>query len=620
MTVATIYPPSAMNGRDDLDIINPDDAPTLPELFAERVRRTPDAEAYRDYVKGEWCSYTWQDIQHQIWRWQIALTAEGLHAGDNIALRVSNCHYWPIIDIAALGLGLVIVPLYVRDRPDNAVYILEHADICFLILDDANMWQEMLESNKDLANNLLRIVLLNNKNKSVTNDNDKVIFANEWLPIESSDNNIIADEHHQSVQIAPNSLASIMYTSGTTGRPKGVMLSHKNVISNAYNSMHSICIFPHDVFLSFLPLSHTLERMAGYYLPMMAGATVVYSRSVLKLADDLKKIKPTAMVAVPRIFERIQSKIQAGLADAPAMRVALFKKAMTVGWRYFEYKQGRASWHPALLLHGLLDGIVGKKVRAAFGGNLRLAICGGAALSPSVSHTFISLGVTIVQGYGLTESSPVIAVGTIENNKPECIGMPIHGVEVRIGDKEELLARGANIMLGYWKNEAATRKTIDVDGWLHSGDQASIDADGFLRITGRLKEIIVLANGEKVPPVDIEAAICEDPLFAQALVLGEAKAFLAAIVVLEAETWRLYAEKNSLDADDISNDSINKLVINRISERMRAFPGYAKIRKVSLSLDVWSIENSKLTPTLKLKRAPICQSFAEEIANMYIGH
>ncbi|HIB85545.1 MAG TPA: long-chain fatty acid--CoA ligase, partial [Chromatiaceae bacterium] len=275
------------------------------------------------------------------------------------------------------------------------------------------------------------------------------------------------------------------------------------------------------------------------------------------------------------------------------------------------------------LLHGLLDTLVGRKIRQKLGGQLRFAISGGAPLPPAISQVFIGLGVNIVQGYGLTESSPVISVDTLEHNIPASIGLPLHGVEVKIGDKQELLARGPNIMQGYWKNPQATEAIIDQDGWLHTGDQARIDDAGFIYIIGRLKEIIVLANGEKVPPADMEAAITEDPVFEQCLVLGEQRAYLSALVVLEPTAWQTVAKQQGFDLSNpnvLQQEAVKNVLLERIQEHICHFPGYANIRQVTLTLEPWNVENGLLTPTMKLKRQQICQFLQQDINDMYVGH
>ena len=397
------------------------------------------------------------------------------------------------------------------------------------------------------------------------------------------------------------------------------MLSHYNMLSVAHAAVASVDCYVGEVFLSFLPLSHTLERTAGYYLPMMAGAIVAHARSVPQLAEDLVQVKPTEMMAVPRIFERVHGRIMEQLEKQPAIARSLFHATVRIGWRHFLRRQGRASWSPVLLIYPLLKKLVGDKVTAKLGGNIRYAICGGAALPFTVARTFIGLGLEILQGYGLTETSPIISVNRPGNNDPASVGEPCRGIEVRIGENDELVVKSPGIMLGYWNNHAATAEMIDPDGWLHTGDQARIEG-GRIYITGRIKDILVLSNGEKVPPVDMEAAICLDPLFDQALVLGEGKPSLSAVVVLNSDLWFGLAKELGLDPfvrDSLENERLHRKVLSRMQKQLHEFPGYAKIRHVILTLDPWTVEENLVTPTLKVKRAQVLERFADRIEALY---
>jgi long-chain acyl-CoA synthetase len=316
------------------------------------------------------------------------------------------------------------------------------------------------------------------------------------------------------------------------------MLSHHNMLSNAYFTLQSFDVTGADTFLSFLPLSHTLERTCGYYLSVMAGARVAYARSIPQLAEDLAAIRPTLLISVPRIYERVYGAIKAKLAEGPAVRRMLFELATEVGWTRFEHQQGRGPWRPGFVLWPLLKKLVADKILARLGGRLRAAVSGGAALPPDVARVFIGLGLPVLQGYGLTETSPVVSNNNIEDNVPASIGKPIHGVQVKIGEKNALLVKGPNVMLGYWENPEATRAMFTEDGWLNTGDTARMDGEGRLYITGRLKEIIVLSNGEKVPPVDMEAAIARDPFFEQVMVMAENEAVKKNRLALLSELLR----------------------------------------------------------------------------------
>ncbi len=591
-------------------------AGTLDGLLRERVKRTPEAIAYRDYnaQHANWRDYTWAQIDHQVARWQAALEKEGLTAGDSVAVMLRNSPEWVIFDQAAMGLGLVVVPLYTQDRPDNVAYIVKDSGCKVLLFGTHAQWQTFAEVRGQLST-LTRILTVAPLPDAGAPDDPRLRDIDHWLPAHGTETKHLSRNSDE--------LATIVYTSGTTGRPKGVMLSHTNILSNAYAGLQRLTVRADDSFLSFLPLSHTFERTCGYYLTMMCGATVSYSRGISQLGEDLQTIRPTMLISVPRIYERIWGAIRAKLDEGPPLRKKLFLLAVDVGYARFEHAQGRGPWKASFLLWPLLNALVASKVLARLGGRMRAAMSGGAALPPEISRVFIGLGLPVLQGYGLTETSPIACANGPSDNLPASVGTPVAGVQVKIGDNNALLIKGANIMMGYWNNEAATKAMIQSDGWLNSGDTARIDEKGHVFITGRIKEIIVMSNGEKLPPVDMENAILRDPLFEQIMLLGEAKPYLSVIAVLNAGHWKKLALDKGWNADDpetLHAEAVEKEITQRVGVQLKAFPGYAQVRRVTLSLEPWSVENGLLTPTLKLKRPKVMEKFNAEIDGMYAGH
>jgi long-chain acyl-CoA synthetase len=591
------------------DYISAEQAGTLYGLFQERLSRSPDHLAYRSYSAQtqDWYDTNWREVAQQVARWQQALSEEQLKPGDRVALNLRNCKEWVFFDQAAMGLGLVVVPLYPDDRPDNVAYILQDADVKCLFLQNANQWNRLQPSITD-EHHLSKVIICNHDDEVLTGP---AVYASDWLPASGELREWDADPHQ---------LASIIYTSGTTGKPKGVMLSHHNMLSVAAGSLQYFDILMDDLFLSFLPLSHTLERTAGYYLPIMAGASVAYSRGIPQLADDIMQVKPTILIAVPRIFERIYSRLQTQLSEKGSLSRLLFQTNVRIGWAHFNYRQGRLGWRPGFLALPLLNKLVANKVLTRLGGRMRLAVSGGAPLPDSAAKLFIGLGLNLLQGYGLTETSPVISVNEPANNYPGSVGRAIPGVAVKVGDNDELLARGPGNMLGYWNNHKATAQTIDAEGWLHTGDQARISQTGHIYITGRIKDILVLSNGEKVPPADIESAIQSDELFDQALLIGEGESYLSALLVLNSDKWFSLAKQLKLDAMDsesLSSKALQQFVVQRLRTLLHDFPAYAKIRRVSLTLEPWTVENGLLTPTMKVKRAKVIEHHQNDIRAMY---
>jgi long-chain acyl-CoA synthetase len=590
-------------------------ARTLDGLFIQRVQRSPHSLAYRSYDRKakQWQALTWAQMGEAVARWRHALSLEDLVAGDRVAILLRNSPTWVIFDQAALSLGLVMVPLYTDDRADAIAYILRDAAVKLLLVQDRGRWNRMAAALAELPD-LRRVVLLEAgvPSEPLGVMPDWLISVADWLPTEAPP--------LQQRQADPQSLASIVYTSGTTGRPKGVMLSHWNMLSIAHASLTVVDCYQQDSFLSFLPLSHTLERTAGYYLPIMAGASVAYARSIPQLAEDLQTIRPTAIIAVPRIFERVYARLNEQMKKRPAPARWLFRLAVKVGLRAFEHRMGRQAWSPVLLLWPLLQRLVGQQILAKLGGRLRVAISGGAALSPDIARLFLGLGLPILQGYGLTEASPVVSVNPLDNIKPESVGVPLRGIQVRIGKDDELLVKTPGMMLGYWNNHAATVSMIDPQGWLHTGDQARIDADGHIHIIGRIKDVLVLSNGEKIPPADMEMAIELDPLVEQVMVVGEGKPYLAALVVLNPDLWLGIADEYGLDpaqSTSLQDSRVQNELLRRIKFALRHFPGYAKIRRVALLLEPWTLDNGLLTPTLKVKRQEVLKYCAKAIQSLY---
>jgi long-chain acyl-CoA synthetase len=595
------------------DLISPEQAGTLDGLFLQRLRRTPDALAYRHYQRQneQWYELTWGDMERQVSRWRQALSGEALEAGDRVAILLRNCPEWVMFDQAALSLGLVVVPLYTDDRADAIAYILRDAAVKLLLVQDSGRWNRMADSVEDLPH-LQRVVVVEAARQPASGEDERVREARYWLPPRGEP---LVRRHAQ-----PDSLASIVYTSGTTGRPKGVMLSHHNMLSIAHGAITVVDCYQQDSFLSFLPLSHTLERTAGYYLPMMAGATVSFARSIPQLAEDLQTIRPTVIIAVPRIFERVYARVQDQLKNKSAFARMLFNLALQVGFKEFEYRMGRRSWFPSLLFYPLLRKLVCAKILEKLGGRLRVAVSGGAAISPEIARVFLGLGLPMLQGYGLTETSPVISVNPMHNIKPESVGVPLRGVSVSIGEDQELLVKTPGMMLGYWNNHAATAEIIDQEGWLHTGDQARIDGEGHIYITGRIKDILVLSNGEKIPPSDMEMAITLDPLIEQVMVVGEGRPYLGALVVLNHDFWNSLAEEYDLDpsqSSSLEDERLQNALMKRIRMALRDFPGYAKIRRVSLLLEPWTIENGLMTPTSKVKRQKVLAHCEKQVESLY---
>ncbi len=595
------------------------DLQTLSEMFAWRAAQTPAAEAYRqfDEQSGAWTNYSWQKIYQRSLDFVKALSLLQPERGARLAILLPNGVDAVCMDQAALQLACVPVPMHALDNPASIAYIIGDSDASLLIAATDQQWLDIF--NTGIAMPALRqvVVLQKNLTPNAIPAGVPVATLEQWLAAASAvDVNTVLVEAHA------DDLAALVYTSGTTGKPKGVMLTHLNVMSNVKAAVQRVAPVISDVFLSFLPLSHTFERTAGYYLPIAAGACVAFSFSVKNLPQELTTIRPTILISVPRIYERVYSVIQTKLSHS-RLQSLLFNAAIAVGWRRFSKAQGLASQN---WLQSAIDGIawrvleplVADKLKSQFGGRLRVAVSGGAALSTTISRCFLGLGIPLVQGYGMTETSPVVAFNSPDDNNPATVGRVLAGVEVKIGDNAELLVRGPNVMRGYWKREEDTANAF-IDGWLRTGDQADI-LDGRVRILGRVKEIIVTSTGEKIAPVDLEIAITTDPVFEQAYAFGDNAPFISCALVLSQAYWQELCESLGLDPADLNNLTSTKAVaavVTRARALTTSLPFYAQPKAVILSLEPWTVENSLMTPTLKLKRLNLAKHFAADMARIY---
>jgi long-chain acyl-CoA synthetase len=603
----TAYRPRSAPPRPAGDSIPCDTARTLHGLLARRVELTPDRTAYRQFEGQGWRDYRWQEVADRVARWRAGLAGEGLRPGERVAMSLPNSVDWVCFDQAALGLGLVTVPLYTTDSPGNLAHILEDSGARLLLLDSDERWTP-LAALRHRFPELQRVLC---RQVAAATGDPAVCPVDDWLPSAGMPRCLTDD---------PDALATLIYTSGTTGPTKGVMLSHRNILWNAEAVMQRIPALPTDVFLSFLPLAHAFERTVGYYLPMMAGSCVTYARSVEQLREDLLVVRPTVLLSVPRVYDKIYLAIQAKLGEGGLKR-RLFDKTVALGWQRFAAASGRgpAPRLPDRLLWPLVRHLAAEPVLSRLGGRLRVAVSGGAPLSATVARFFVGLGLPLTEGYGLTEAAPVVTNIAPEAFLPGCVGLPLPGVETRIGPQDELLVRAPSIMQGYWGQPDATAKVIDAGGWLHTGDVVA-ERGGHIAIRGRLKEILVTSTGEKVPPADMEMALTMDPLFEQTMVVGEARPHLAALLVLAPEPWRRLASGLGLDPADpraLADPRAVEVSLARVADRLRAFPGYAQIRAVHLSLAPWTVENGLVTPTMKLKRPELETRFATVIDALY---
>lgn len=595
---------------------------TLDQFIPARTAVAPHTEALRQFDRrsNTWERISYRDLSERIMVWRRAFAKLGLERGDRVAILLPNGVDSVCCDQAVLANGYVPVPLHAIDTAGSSAYIIADSEAKVLVTTRQNRWDSIYLAHTVMPK-LKEVIFTEESAPEHRNDGVRHWDLENWLATGHD-----VTELPEGPQ--EDDLAAIVYTSGTTGRPKGVMLTHKNVVSNVVNTLKTVLPVPGSVFLSFLPVSHTFERQCGYYLALGMGCTIVYTRSIQQLAEDFRIVRPNVIISVPRIYERIYAKVQAKLARESAFVRFMFNWAVEVGWRRFCKRFGMpvektsTSWLDPVIWP-VLDRLVSRTLLDQFGGQVQIAISGGAALSSKIAKVFCGLGLVITQGYGMTESSPIIAGNSTSYNHPHTVGKPLPGTQVRLGADNEIQVKSDSIMKGYWNRPQDTKDAFTEDGWFKTGDVGEFDDEGYLRIVGRIKEIIVTSTGEKVPPADLEQAIEIDPLFEQSYVIGENRPFISTIIVLNKEEWKKLATTLNLDPNDpesLHATVTRNAVLKRIKAAAKDFPQYALPRNAWLTLDPWTIDNELLTPTLKLKRKALAQKYAPQIQTLYAGH
>ncbi|MCD8338638.1 MAG: long-chain fatty acid--CoA ligase [Burkholderiales bacterium] len=589
---------------------------TLCEFFQNRVQKGPYLEALREYDKNakKWISYTYEQTAKKVLEWRKAFAKSGFSKGERVAMLLPNGVNAICFDQAALANCLIPVPLHAIDTPASSAFILSHSGASFLVTNKLSHWEKIKEAGFDLSN--IKKVIVTDDDSPTSGVIEKL---NSWL-----------DAGKDQVQLpdgpTADDLACIVYTSGTTGRPKGVMLTHRNIASNVRSTLGHVN--PDDGFklLSFLPLSHMFERTCDY-LALATGCTIVFNRSLQYLAEDFTIVKPDVLISVPRVYERIYAKLQETLKKGNPLKRKLFEWGVDVGWRDF-CKRNKIPFKktPLQVLDSTAGRALTKKISKMlmdrFGGELKVAISGGAALNGKAAKLFCGLGLPILQGYGMTETSPIIAGNKVLDNNPGTVGRLLKDVNVKIGENEEILVKGDLVMKGYWKQPEETQKIISPDGWLHTGDKGEFDEQGRLKIKGRIKEIIVTSTGEKISPVDIESAVEQNELIEQCFAVGDDKPYISVIVSLNLDAWKTFANKLGLDPSDptsLLNHTVRQKILKRVKKACSMFPAYAVPRNAWPTLDEWTIDNGLQTPTLKLKRGPMVRKYRGVIESMYKG-
>ena len=587
---------------------------TLTDLFLVAAGRTK-ADCLLHKEGGKFVPISTAELVERVRGLAKALSDLGVRRGDRVALMAENGPHWPTVDFAVLAIGAAHVPIYPTLLPEQAAYIVQDSSAKVLLVQGAERLQGLLEHRAEMASVEHVVAIGCEPPAGARGFVDLIESGRGWSQ---------ADLEAECRQAKPQDLATLIYTSGTTGNPKGVMLSHGNIASNIVNALERLDIEGEYTALSFLPLAHSFERVVDY-IYFYRGCTIAYAESVQAVAQNLGEVKPHVFVSVPRVYEKVLARVQENVAKSSPTKQKIFRWAVGVGKEALPWRLRRTSPPGMLgLKMKLADKLVFAKIRERLGGRFQMAVSGGAPLGRDVAEFFWGAGVPIYEGYGLTETSPVLTVNAHGAVKMGTVGKAIPGVELRIAEDGEILAKGPNIMQGYFNNPAATAEVIDAQGWFHTGDIGQVDGEGFLTITDRKKELIVNAYGKNIAPAPIENLLKSDPLIGQAVVIGDKRPFCVALLVPEFEGLRAWAKREGLAAGDdgalVREPKVRAHFASAVEHANAELARYEQIRAFEILPAEFTLESGELTPTQKVKRRVVFKKYAEAIEGLYRAH
>jgi long-chain acyl-CoA synthetase len=593
------------------------DPRTLNDLFLVAVERfAAKPAALRFKREGRWHGITHTQLKERVVHASLGFRELGVGPGDRIAILSENRPEWAIADYASLLVRAADVPVYPTLPARQIEYILRDSGAAAICVSTAAQLAKVREIRSQLP--ALRSVIVFDREAAgpdVLSFEDLVSCGRTALPRHAS-------WETDARQVQPDDLATIIYTSGTTGDPKGVMLSHGNITSNVVASLKAFTIDGDDDTISFLPLSHIFERMAGHYLMLYAGATIAYATNIDTVAAEMAEVRPTVMTAVPRFYEKIYGRVLDGALSGSVLKRRIFLWARRSGETWVEYAlSGRRVPAGVAFRRRLAERLVFSKLQQRTGGRMRFFISGGAPLNPDIAKFFHAAGLPILEGYGLTETSPVIAVNTFQHLKLGSVGRPIPGVEVKIAEDGEILSRGPHIMLGYYNKPDATREVVDREGWFHTGDIGLVDADGMLKITDRKKDLIVTAGGKNIAPQPIENMARASKFVLNAVMLGDKRKFPIMLVVPNLDRLRAWAAHKKLLAPDdaglLQLPEVEAKMDREVRKTLRDLAQYEVPKKLLLLAKDFTIEGGELTPKMSVKRRVVEQRYADAIERLY---
>lgn len=590
---------------------------SIPELFQNQVAKYGRNKTCVTYKNNNntFVKLTWQDLNEEIMSLACYLLNHGVSNGDRVAIFSSNRYEWWVCDQAILSIGAIVVPIYSTNTTEETKYVLNHSESKVCICGSSEQTDKVLGISL-LLDSLNEIISID------VSDKNNITLYRDIIRKTTFQQNVIRIKELIST-IKPDDLATIVYTSGTTGQPKGVMLTHSNLLHNAYQLTEALHADENDIWISFLPLSHALERMAGYYVPVRLGGEVCFIKNFGDILTDMGVIRPSMLMSVPRLFEKIHNGILTEIATSSQIKKILFRWAISIGEKNIPNitNNTKASGYFAFR-YWLADKLVLSKIRKALGmDRFNVYISGGGPLSVFDNKFFLGIGVKILEGFGLTEAAPVTNVNLQNKIKIGSVGPALPETEIKITDDGEILFRGPQIMIGYYKNQEATKNTFTNDGFLKSGDIGILDEDNYLIITGRIKDIIVTSGGKNISPQNIENSIKNSKYIEQIALIGDKRKFLSALIIPNINELSIWAKENNIDFESTKELLANQKTIDFISKEIdfytEEFARVEKIKNFKLLNDEWSPESGELTQTLKIKRKIIEQKYSEIIESMY---
>jgi long-chain acyl-CoA synthetase len=593
---------------------------TIPEMLIKLTEKYGSRTAFLYKRDNKYQAITHLELREKVECFALGLMELGIHKDDRIAIVSENRIKWIISDLAIASIGAVSVPLFTTLAAKQEEYIFNDCEVTAIIVSNSFQLSKVMEIKNNLPS-LRHIIVMNKQfdtNDFTVKSMDSVITRGSELKTPEERKEYIEE---RIFHVDEEDLLTIIYTSGTTGNPKGVMLTHKNLVSNIAGIRKVTHFDEDDIFLSYLPLCHSYERASGYYTAFSSGAVIALAESIDSVSANLLEIKPTFITTVPRLLEIVKKRLYSTIDKEGGVKKKIFYKSVEIGKKYYKAKlDGKVS----ILLQAeykIADKLVFTKIRERFGGRMKKFVSGGAPLNIDVCEFFLAAGLIVLEGYGLTEASPVIAANTDNDIEPGTIGKPLYNVEVKIAEDGEILARGPNIMKGYWGDAIATDEAIDEDGWLYTGDVGVITERGNLRITDRKKSILVSSGGKNIAPQPIENLLCQSPYIEQCIIIGDRREYCAALISPDFNQLKLLADNFGLKYETltelISNPKIIQIIKQDIDRLQKDLAKYERVRKFSILSESFSVESGELTPKMSIRRHIVERKFSDVIDQMY---